>query len=115
MFFYIYALKHNDGTFQYPFGMGFIQNPKYVGNDMAFKSEESLPDTEGLVAITEFEYDEFDRVDNPQPLVKHPTEIDLLGQQLVEKELQILELQQENQILGQQLVDIDLRLLMGGL
>ncbi|MBC2722352.1 hypothetical protein [Desulfosporosinus sp.] len=46
---------------------------------------------------------------------KNPIETDLLGQQLVEKELQILELQQENQVLGQQMVDIDLRLLMGGL
>jgi hypothetical protein len=44
-----------------------------------------------------------------------PTEINILGQQLVEKDLQILELQQENQILGQQIVDIDLRLLTGGM
>lgn len=44
-----------------------------------------------------------------------PSSEDILGQQLVEKDLQILELQQENQVLGQQLVDIDLRLLMGGM
>jgi len=44
-----------------------------------------------------------------------PTELDIIGQQLVEKDLQILDLQQENQVLGQQLVDIDLRLLMGGM
>jgi len=44
-----------------------------------------------------------------------PPETDILGQQLVEKDLQILDLQQENPVLGQQLVDIDLRLLMGGM
>ncbi len=55
-----------------------------------------------------------------EPYVLEPpepelTETEILGQQLVEKDLQILELQQENQILGQQIVDIDLRLLMGGM
>lgn len=40
---------------------------------------------------------------------------ELLGQQLVERELHILELQQENRVLGQQMVDMDLRLLMGGI
>lgn len=44
-----------------------------------------------------------------------PSDIYLLGQQLVEKDLQILELQQENQTLGSQIVDLDLRLLQGGL
>lgn len=40
-----------------------------------------------------------------------PSEIDILGQQLVEKDIQILDLQQQNDTLGQQLVAIDLRLL----
>ncbi len=52
--------------------------------------------------------------DLPAP-IRIPSETEILGQQLVEKDLQILELQQENQILGQQMVDIDLRLLMGGM
>ncbi len=50
----------------------------------------------------------------PAP-IRIPSETEILGQQLVEKDLQILGMQQENQILGQQLVDIDLRLLMGGM
>jgi len=44
-----------------------------------------------------------------------PTETEILGQQLVEKDLQVLELQRDNQALGQQIVGIDLRLLMGGI
>jgi len=44
-----------------------------------------------------------------------PTETEIMGQQLVEKDIQVLELQTENQLLGQQIVDIDLRLLMGGI
>jgi len=56
-----------------------------------------------------------------QKLAEQPTpttilsETSIIGQQLVEKDLQILELQQENQVLGQQMVGIDLRLLMGGM
>jgi len=40
---------------------------------------------------------------------------EILGQQLVEKDIQVLELQRDNQALGQQIVGIDLRLLMGGI
>lgn len=49
------------------------------------------------------------------PSPPEPSETDILGQQLVEKDLQLLELQQENQMLGLQIVDLDLRLLQGGL
>jgi len=51
----------------------------------------------------------------PGEHVHQTSETEILGQQIVEKDLQILDLQQENQVLGQQLVDIDLRLLMGGM
>jgi len=46
-----------------------------------------------------------------------PSEIDILGQVLVEKELQILQLQQDNTVLGQALVDLELRVMQleGGL
>lgn len=58
--------------------------------------------------------------DETEPYVLEPSapellETDILGQQLVEKDLQILELQQDNQVIGQQMVDIDLRSLMGGM
>ncbi|MCO1599748.1 hypothetical protein [Desulfosporosinus nitroreducens] len=52
------------------------------------------------------------RPSDPAP---KPTETEILGRQLVEKDLQILELQSENQLLGSQIVDLDLRLLQGGL
>ena len=39
----------------------------------------------------------------------------MLGQQLVERELEALELRTENELLGNTIVDIDLRLLAGGL
>lgn len=44
-----------------------------------------------------------------------PNVIEVMGQQIVEKELQIISLQQTNEILGQQVVDMELRLLSGGL
>lgn len=40
-----------------------------------------------------------------------PSDIDLLGMQLVEKDLQILDLQQQNAALGSSLVNLELRLL----
>ena len=54
------------------------------------------------------------RANEPKP-IPHLSETEIIGQQLVEKDIQILELQIENQLLGQQIVDIDLRLLMGGI
>lgn len=68
----------------------------------------------------------------PEPVPSEPSEIDILGKQLAEKELQILQLQAdtelfgqqiteknmqimslqtENEVIGQQLVDKDLRLM----
>lgn len=44
-----------------------------------------------------------------------PSVIEVMGQQIVEKEIQILSLQQVNEVLGQQIVDLELRLLAGGL
>lgn len=39
----------------------------------------------------------------------------ILGQQLVQKDLQILKLETDNSALGKQIVDLDIRLMMGGL
>lgn len=47
----------------------------------------------------------------PEP----PSEIELIGRQLVDRELESLLLRSENELLGSQLVSIDLRLLEGGL
>lgn len=44
-----------------------------------------------------------------------PSEMDMLGQQLVEKDIQMLQLQTDNDVIGQQVVDLDIRLMMGGL
>lgn len=44
-----------------------------------------------------------------------PSVIEVIGTQLVEKEIQILNLQRINEILGKQIVDLELRLLAGGL
>lgn len=91
-------------------------------------------DSQNLISITETEYgtimdwfykakhvngewiegatqEEIADINQPPGL----SELDILGQQLVEKDLQILALQDENQTLGQQLVAMDLRLLAGGL
>lgn len=44
-----------------------------------------------------------------------PTELDIVGQQLVEKDIQIMQLQTDDDVLGQQLVEIDIRMMMGGI
>jgi hypothetical protein len=44
-----------------------------------------------------------------------PSEMDMLGQQLVEKDIQMLQLQTDNDVIGQQVVNLDIRLMMGGL
>lgn len=44
-----------------------------------------------------------------------PAAIDELGKQFVEKDLELLQAEQDTHTLGQQVVDIDLRLLQGGL
>jgi XkdW protein len=43
------------------------------------------------------------------------TDIQILGEQLVAKDLEIMELRQLNDALGSQVVDHDIRLMMGGL
>ena len=48
-------------------------------------------------------------------LDKSKDPINTIGEQLVERELTDLELQQSNQTLGSQIVDLDLRLLQGGM
>ncbi|MCU6797992.1 hypothetical protein OB236_38295 [Paenibacillus sp. WQ 127069] len=47
--------------------------------------------------------------------IKLPNELDIIGQQLVNRELEVLGLRSENELLGSQLVSIDIRLLEGGL
>ena len=42
---------------------------------------------------------------------KIPSEIDIIGEQLVQRELEVLELQQQNSIIGQALVEKDLQIL----
>lgn len=51
------------------------------------------------------------RPDPPPQPEPGPSDIDILGDQLVEKELQILDLQQQNEALGVSLVNLELRLL----
>ena len=92
----------------------------YLGKTLiSFNSEKTLDDIH-KPNVTSFYVDIIEgvpkliTVDGPEAQPEQ-TETEILGQQLVEKDLQILGLQQENQVLGQQLVDIDLRLLMGGM
>lgn len=46
---------------------------------------------------------------DPSPVPELPSELEVIGQQLVEKDLQILELQGQNQLLGQQVVGLELQ------
>lgn len=43
------------------------------------------------------------------------SDVEFLGGQLVEKEIQIMSLQNDNEFLGQQVVDLEIRLMQGGL
>ncbi|MBB6218647.1 hypothetical protein HNQ80_004821 [Anaerosolibacter carboniphilus] len=55
---------------------------------------------------------------DPTPLPPTPTEIDILGQQNVEKELQLMDIKLTNDMLGQNLVSMELRIMqleMGGM
>ncbi|HBV87558.1 MAG TPA: hypothetical protein DEF42_13110 [Desulfosporosinus sp.] len=111
MYFKYKLARDGSRSYAYPFEFNDIQNIMYSTTHVYFSSDSLFT---GAELITEEEYSLAHYVpDDPQPHAPH--EIDILGQELVEKELQILELQLENQVLGQQLVDIDLRLLMGGL
>ncbi|TQR31987.1 hypothetical protein [Brevibacillus brevis] len=55
---------------------------------------------------------EIDAIKNP---LQPQPEPEIMGRQLVEKELQILQLQNENKVLGQSIVNLELRLSQGGL
>ena len=71
---------------------------------------------EGKITLEEFNQmvaEEEERIKNDPASLYFG--VDMLGSQLVEKDLIIMELQEENQRLGQMLVDMDLRLLQGGL
>jgi hypothetical protein len=49
------------------------------------------------------------------PPVPPKSEVQILGEQLVERDIQIMELESLNDTLGQQVVDHDIRLMSGGL
>ena len=51
--------------------------------------------------------------ENNRPIPK--TDMEILGMQLVEKDMQIFSLQNDKDMLGEQLVQIDVRLMMGGM
>ncbi|KIV59516.1 hypothetical protein AM501_15045 [Aneurinibacillus migulanus] len=47
----------------------------------------------------------------PEPVPKVPSEIDILGKQLAEKELQILQLQADTELFGKQIADKDIQIM----
>ena len=51
----------------------------------------------------------------PKEPLPEPIPFELIGQQLVERELENLELKADNELLGRQLVDLEIRLMEGGL
>lgn len=55
---------------------------------------------------------EIDEIKNPP---RAPSEPEIIGQQIVEKELQILQLLNENKALSQSIADLERRLTQGGL
>lgn len=56
-----------------------------------------------------------EEIDELQDVPQPPSDIDILGQELVDKDIRIMELEAENQMLGQLVVDMDIRLIQGGL
>jgi len=65
-------------------------------------------DFEAGVFVEGLTQEEIDEIRNVPQL---PTELDILGEQLVQRELETLELRSENQMLGEQIVALELRLL----
>lgn len=61
--FYEYALPDKDGAMDYTFNVSLVNNPKYHSgkSSMAFWSDLPISDAEGLVEITELDYDNFDK------------------------------------------------------
>lgn len=53
--------------------------------------------------------EEIDELTKPQPM--NPSEMDKIGEQLVQRELEALELKQQNEALGGQIVGLELRVL----
>lgn len=53
--------------------------------------------------------EEIDELTKPQPM--NPSEMDKIGEQLVQRELEALELKQQNEALGAQIVGLELRVL----
>ena len=72
----------------------------------------NLSDEQPTPAQLEQAYAEFLALPIPIP---EPSEVDMLGMQMVEKDLQILDLQGTLEVLGEQVVQVDLRLLQGGM
>lgn len=66
------------------------------------------PKWKGSLWVEGLTQQEIDAIKNkPIP----PTELEIIGQQMVEKELQIMQLQNDNNVLGQQLAQKDLEII----
>ncbi|MMZ48600.1 hypothetical protein D1872_102750 [compost metagenome] len=68
-------------------------------------------DTSLLGATYDEESGEFVPAPPPKPVPQVPSEIDILGKQLAEKELQILQLQADTELFGQQLEEKDIQIM----
>ncbi|MDP5274359.1 hypothetical protein [Chengkuizengella axinellae] len=80
--------------------------------ELAFE-EKQVPEVVSFKThMTEFdENDIFEIQSRPVP----KSETDILGEQIVEKDIQIMQVESLNQTLGQQIVELDIRLMQGGL
>jgi hypothetical protein len=82
---------------------------KYAWQGVIHKAKYDFQTDEWCEGLTQAELDEIHN--RPVP----PSQMDILGQQLVERELESLDIKTQNDFIGQQLVDMDLRLLQGGM
>jgi len=79
---------------------------KFLSNQTGYK----FSSTGELIVIPPPTPEELEERERNRP----PTEMELLGRQLVKREIENLELKADNELLGQQLVNIELKLLTGG-
>ena len=89
----------------------FIVQDDSDGNG-AYIASWNLSDEQPSPSQLEQAYADFLALPIPEP---EPSEVDIIGMQMVEKDLQILDLQGTLEALGAQVVDVDLRLLQGGM
>ena len=90
--------------------------PIVIGKDTVYIHSSITQIEDGLFEYHEIQYGKDEYMELLQKQIDTEKEKNnFLGLQIVEKDIQVFNLQNENALLGEQLVQIDIRLMMGGM